>query len=285
MNAHGPESRPVTLRVDQIEVGVRLRPVDPDHVEWLARSMQETGRQLQPVVVRPPTDPDDKPFRLIAGAHRVAACARLGWQVRCAIVDVSDDQAALMEADENLARHDLTELDRSYTLVRRKEVYERLYPQARRGGKRRGTDQSDKIVALIPGFTKDVSEKLGISRRSMERAIARYRNLAPGLHERLAGTPTSRRKTELDALTRLPPERQIVVADLLLAANGPKSVAEALRQVNQGQPTTVTPEDPAKATARRFSVLWSKATPAGREAILLLLVDMGVSLPKKGRPA
>lgn len=280
------------LRPDQIEIGDRLRPVDRDHVAFIRQSIEAMG-QLQEVVVRPPAEGAGA-FRLVAGAHRVVACGDLGRPVRARVEPISDDQARMLEVDENLARHDLTELDRSFFLVRRKELWERLYPEAKKGGNRRGSDQTDKVDRLVPAFADHLSAKLGLDARTVRRAIARYRHLAPSLRTRLAGTPIARKKAELDRLVTLPYPQQEAVVDRILGTEGDpetgdgrvepdcRTVGMALRKLGLQRAGKKTDEAPADAALRRFKVLW-ESVPAARAGILQHLADVGAKLPARSR--
>lgn len=277
----GAPSRVIELRAEQIELGARIRPVDPDQVAWIKQSMEDTGHQLQPIAVRPPLTEGGK-YRLVLGAHRVAALGELAVPIRAEVLDITDDESVLLEADENLARHDLTELDRSYTLARRKDVYERLHPETASGKGR--SKQNDKNVAV--SFTRATAEKLGVDKRSIERAIGRFKRLAPGLHERIAPTSLARKKSELDLLVSLAPEIQEQVVDLILSADAqaPRGVSEALRRVN-GEPPSES-EDPSRKAIRQFVSLWEKSPQDGRQAILQWLADNKIKLPKRsgGQP-
>ncbi len=102
----------VDIPLDQIEVSGRIRPVDDNAAAKLALSMQETDggtvikRQINPIIVRTKKGGG---FVLVVGAHRVAAARKLGWADVAAIVaEMSDDDAKLLEIDENLYRADLT---------------------------------------------------------------------------------------------------------------------------------------------------------------------------------
>lgn len=96
----------------------------------IAKSMGSIGQQA-PILVRHARDPDPKLpdtwgpeqaglFDLVAGAHRVEAARSLGWtRIEAVLVDGSPDEIRTMELEENLARAELTALDRARFLAAR----------------------------------------------------------------------------------------------------------------------------------------------------------------------
>lgn len=95
---------------DGVVTGQRLRGIDAAAVDALAKSMSEIGLRT-PITVR--LDQNDVPV-LIAGAHRLEAAKRLGWDFIDAYIFEGDDRAARMwEIAENLHRADLSVLERS----------------------------------------------------------------------------------------------------------------------------------------------------------------------------
>ena len=63
--------------VDMVQVGDRLRSLDPEKVAALAESMDAFGLQ-QPISVW--SDSIDT-LELVAGLHRLEAARRLGWEL------------------------------------------------------------------------------------------------------------------------------------------------------------------------------------------------------------
>ncbi len=124
--------RVIPIALAEIHASDRRRPVDPEQVQVIAESIGEIGLQ-SPIAVR--LDPADTAgYRLVAGAHRIAAAAELGWtRIDGLVVDGSDDELALMEIDENLARAEPTPLDRALFLAERKAIFERVHPPPKRG--------------------------------------------------------------------------------------------------------------------------------------------------------
>jgi len=78
--------------------------IDPEKVKELSESIKEIGL-LQPILLRPVSDR----FEVVAGHRRFLAHERLGYPTIDAIVDeMTDLEAAIVRANENLSREDLT---------------------------------------------------------------------------------------------------------------------------------------------------------------------------------
>ena len=208
------------ITLDVIDVGDRLRGTDRLQVEALAESMKARGL-LSPIQVRP-ADGKGR-YRLIAGAHRVAAALLLqaageaGWNaIDAVVVDVADeDEARLLEIEENLIRHDLTALDRAVFLAEWKATYDRI-TNARKPGRPKGLDIPQESADFPLPFSEAVKERLKMSRRSVEIAVRRA-----GLHQKLraalVGHPAADSGLLLDALRNLPKEDQAQIADKVTA--------------------------------------------------------------------
>lgn len=108
--------------VECIDVGDRLRAVNPEKVKQIAESMKAIGL-LNPVYVT--YSADASTCTLIAGAHRLAAAKLLGWESIDTVEMAGDSLSAqLAEIDENLCRSELTPLERAEHHAKRKEVWE-----------------------------------------------------------------------------------------------------------------------------------------------------------------
>ncbi|NJL50560.1 MAG: ParB N-terminal domain-containing protein [Blastochloris sp.] len=105
---------PVELTfVESVIVGERLRQIDPAVVDTLAQSIAEIGLQV-PITVRLEECPDGQRVHLVAGAHRLAAVRRLGWeQVPAAFTEADATDVRRWEIAENLHRAELTALERA----------------------------------------------------------------------------------------------------------------------------------------------------------------------------
>ncbi|WP_028710384.1 ParB/RepB/Spo0J family partition protein [Paracoccus pantotrophus] len=210
------------LPLASIEVGSdRARDLDPDWAEGLAGSIQQQGL-MQPIIVRRHGDG----YRLVAGLHRLEAVRLLGHEVIEARVTeaASDDSAKLTEVMENLARHELIALDRCHHLYDLKQVWERMYPETKKGGdlatkaamaaKRQSLPFGENAPEIF-GFSEAVAEKIGLSARTIRLAVKIWSGLYPPVRQRLRGTDLARKQTELKALSELPKHVQVKVLDAI----------------------------------------------------------------------
>jgi ParB family chromosome partitioning protein len=112
-----------SIAVDAITVpSERLRKLRPEVVDWLVESI--TARSLlEPIIVRR----RGAGYELIAGHHRFEAARNCGHQtIRAEVYDsLSDDEAELIQIDENLIRANLSDAERILHVARRKELYEK----------------------------------------------------------------------------------------------------------------------------------------------------------------
>jgi ParB family chromosome partitioning protein len=160
------------LAVDAIIVRKDRRPIEWSFVAELKQSIRLNGL-LEPIVVT-----QDK--RLVAGNHRLEAVKALGWkQIMCHIVTLDDLHADLAELDENLLRCELSTADRQLALVRRKELYESLYPDTKhaaglgtRIGRSRNRRHHSGVSFPRPtSFTRDTMQQTGRSKTAIERDV------------------------------------------------------------------------------------------------------------------
>lgn len=217
------EPRSATVRMIplcHIEVAPkRMRALRPKKVDEIAESIQARGGLLQPIVIRPRRQRKDSGecYSLVAGWHRFEAVRKLGHErIAAIILDGLDADAALLaEIDENLIRADLTPAERASHVGRRKELYEKLHPQTKRGGAPgagRGKGKKkleDGQVGQLP-FTKDAAKKTGQSERKIRRDAQRGKDCV--VLDDIAGTSLDK-GDEIDALAKLPADEQRELAE------------------------------------------------------------------------
>ena len=251
----------VRIALDQVETHGRLRPVDPEQAALIAASLVEHG-QMTPIEVRA-TPKANKPYALVAGAHRVAGALENGWTDIEAVVFVgSADEAALREIDENLIRHELKELDRATFLARRKALYDKLHPQVTHGGDRR-TDQHRNFANLVGRFTEDAAERLNLSKSIIDRALRRAK-IDPIARDAIQGLWIADHGAQLDALVKLPAGGQQQVARVLRDMPAIRSVAAALAQI-EGRVAAA--PDPVADQVAAFLRLWKRMHAPARAQV------------------
>ncbi|WP_439596497.1 ParB/RepB/Spo0J family partition protein [Falsiroseomonas sp.] len=279
----------LSIPLDHIEVGERLRAVDADYVAMLAASMEERGQDT-PITVGP-ADANGR-HRLFAGAHRTAAARAAGLSHIDAIVsDATGLEAELLEIDENLMRRELSQLDRSVFLAKRKELYEALHPQTAHGkaSKNKGKEKSQ-TSATFPGrFSAATAERLGLSERTIQQAVARAK-IDPQVRAMLASHPVADSGAELDKIAAQPALVQIKIASALTRPDSPaRNVSAALSEF-AGAPSS----SPAAETQRLLQALLSawrkaganKAGKAARKQFLAYLVSEGeIASGEEGKAA
>ena len=264
-----------------IAIGDRLRPVlDDAKVEAIAASLAAIGLTA-PILVRCADRADA--YTLVAGAHRLEAARRLGWElIDARIVDGPPERTRLMEIDENLARADLSPLDRARFLAERKRVYEPLNPGSRHGGDRSGAAagtnerQTDKMstcspadesdpeaqpgIVAVRSFAADAGDLCGFSERTVRRAVEIGEGLADDVAAALAETHLAHREGDLRAIARMPhDEQRELIRDI-------RALDEPPRTLRDVRPPEAAPE-PGEAAM--------EAAPAALEALqrLWLRVD------------
>lgn len=86
------------------------------------------------------------------------------------------------------------------------------------------------------GFSREIADQIGLSKRSIEMAVKIYRDLYPSVRNRLHGPPLAHKQTELKALSELGPNQQVRALDAILDPDLPEvgNVAQALEYLKHG---------------------------------------------------
>lgn len=272
-------SRVTSIPLFQISDSDRLRQVDPDFVAMIAASMDQHGL-MQPVEVGPPDE--QSVHRLISGAHRVAAARLLQWtHIEGRIFNGDQVAAELREIDENLFRHELSDLDRATFLAKRKALWLVMHPETGRGkksGKKENNDNGH-FGRFARTFSAEAAEKVGLSERTVRRLIARHDALHPDVRRRLSGTRFAWLGSDLDALAALPHAQQLQALDLI-EARGITRVAAALDVMRGPRPSG----DDDEAEFLRFTRRWEGFGPALRARVHAFTVAE-MSKKRKGEAA
>ena len=131
------------MPICEIKINPGRRKVEAKDVQDLAKSISQVGL-LNPITVTPD-------HTLIAGNHRLEAAKLLEWtEIECTVCDVSGLLVELAEIDENFVRVNLSPIEFGDLLLRRKEIYEALHPEAKHGGDRKSGEIKTAKCKLDP---------------------------------------------------------------------------------------------------------------------------------------
>lgn len=273
----------LALPVDQIDVGERLRPIDPVWAAALGRIMAEDG-QKDPIKVA--RLPGRSRYILVAGGHRLDGARIEGLAtIKAVIVGADALERRSTEISENLWRKGLDPLDRATfvaELVSLQKLKSGVAPNedgravsaAARWTKQLQSDAVDASVTmtLAYGWAEEVGEQIGISRKTVYRDLELHRGLKPDVVAGLRGHRVATNAGQLRALARLSDVDQRAVMKLLLegAAKGVTDALALLRQTPKASPS-----------AKRLSAfLGSFERMEGAEKRAALRTLQGLKLPR-----
>ena len=205
------------VKISNIKINPGRRDTQQRNVEELARSIAAVG------LMNPITITQDN--TLIAGLHRLEAVKLLGWtEIECVVSEADGLQAELAEIDENFVRAGLSHRELGDLLLRRKELYEAIHPETRQGQRNGQTAKNDKLTVLAAKpFSEDTADKLGISKRTVERLVQTAANLTPEAKKTIRDAGDKITKGDALKISRLPPDQQAEAAAVLtIAAPTPK---------------------------------------------------------------
>jgi ParB family chromosome partitioning protein len=264
------------IPVSEIGVSNRLRRLDEAHVEGLMHSIETQGITTPIIVAEAGTE--NPMYRLLAGAHRLEAVRRLtpAGSIPARIARGDEAHLRLVEIDENLIRHELRPWDRAVFLVERKRVYDILHPEAKPGAKGRQVienGQTAKLAVWAGSFSADTAERLGMGRRSVERAVSIVQSIAPALHDTIAALPIADNQSELQALAKEGPEREARVIELMTRdEDRVHRVRDAVAMIDNRR---VTPREVRDKAFQKLVTGWDAAPKAARTLFLQHLRDTG----------
>lgn len=226
------------IQISKIKVNPGRRAAAPERVAKLAKSIAEVGL-LNPITL-------DMANTLIAGLHRLEAAKLLGWsEVDYTVSSLEGLRAELAEIDENFVRTDLSAIEYGDLLLRRKEIYEALHPEAKNGGDRKSEKiRSAKCTSdFSRSFVDDTAEKLGVNPSTVRRQVQTAKNMTPEAKAIIRDSGTKVTKKDAMKLSRLEPEQQKDAASQL-AAREIRSMAE-YQPPEEPEPQEPAMEEPA----------------------------------------
>lgn len=253
-----------SIPVARVELGRRLREISEAQVVALMASIGDVGL-LNPITVYPrkviEAGISVDGYGVVAGAHRLEACKRLGHtEIAAQVVGLSELERQIAECDENLCGSVLSKSDRVKFTARRKEAYEALHPETRHG---HNTKESGQLGHS--SFAEDQAAKTGQSARAVRRDAELGAKVCDEALEIIRGTKADT-GVVLDRLKDLTPEQQIIAAkdEVNRRAAKPKG--------NPREPKVAdAPESDEAALERQVAAImaaWNKAGPDARREFL-----------------
>ncbi|MCX4324374.1 MAG: ParB N-terminal domain-containing protein [Lachnospiraceae bacterium] len=197
------------IKISDIRINPGRRDLKQQNVDELARSIGAVG------LMNPITVTQDN--TLIAGLHRLEAAKLLGWtEIECTVSDAQGIQAELAEIDENFVRAGLSHRELGDLLLRRKELYEALHPETQQGKRNGQTAKNDNLTFLqAKPFSEDTADKLGVSKRTVERLVQTAANLTPEAKKVIQAADGKISRDAALKISRLPPDQQEEAAAVL----------------------------------------------------------------------
>lgn len=257
-----------TIQIDKIDVGQRLRSVSEAQVETLIASIADVGL-LNPITVYPcdvfRSGSYVPGYGIVAGAHRLEACKRLGLvEIDASVVSLSDLERQIAECDENLCGSVLSKSERALFTKRRKDAYEALHPETKREATLKQNSSFRQVgeTEKADRFTADTAIKTGQSERAVQRDVERGVKISERALSMLKGTHLDTGKY-LDALKGVQGDaEQIdkVRADLAAEREKRKPVSPPASPRNDFE--IINQQHKALLSA------WEKARPEARERFL-----------------
>jgi len=269
------------IPLDQIDCSNRLRPVTDKAVESLMVSIEALGLQAEIHIRR---IKKSGALRLIAGGHRMEVFRRLERAtIPAKVWDCTDDWAALAEIDDNLAHAELDTLELAVFLARRKEVYERAYPETKHGpaGAAARWNATDNLS--VASFATSAADKMGVSERNVFRLLAAGSALGPNEINQLRHAPRKVTLADLQIIAKVgnPVDRYDICA--ALEAGTAKSAKEVM---NRKKAPGAAKKDPIEKALRRLNDAFDRAPVKAqrrfveeRRGVLEILMDAGEAEP------
>lgn len=210
------------IQLSQIDASARLRKALPSRIEALAEDIDQHGL-LTPIEVVGSLD--NGGYRLVYGAHRLAAVKLLGWETIPAVVHAPDAfadtaQERLREIRENLMRFELNPLERAVAIAAWRDIYEAANGKVSRGGDRRKKqlvqDLDEQSAKFALCFSDAAQAAFGLSSRAIYLAL-KIATIPHDIRERIADSALAGNQSELLRLADQSPDRQAQIVGMILA--------------------------------------------------------------------
>lgn len=173
LEASGPTSIVATALISPNPWQPR-KVFDPVEIQKLADSIAAIGL-IQPITVRKKSVSNVDTFELVAGERRLRANQLLGvTEIKVVVIDVSDEDMALMALAENIDRVDLTDYEISKSIIRVQDQFKTVKKLAEAIGVARTDLYRFLDFANLPDFvTADLDIKPSLLGRAAASEIVR----------------------------------------------------------------------------------------------------------------
>lgn len=242
--------RIASIDLDLIDVRSQKHRLEID-IPALAESIMKCG-QINPITVKKVGDE----YVVISGRRRYSALKYIQENITPekqvkALVYVKEDLDKLAEElitiDENIMRQNLSDIEFDEAIYRRKQIYEKLYPETKQhvsGGVAKQASKSGSKRKSTPAFAKDAAKKLSVSRRSVEKAVSRAAKASESVKKARA---EGLLQSKVDLLVTLDPREQDMLLPLVktLDIRDTKALIEKTRKLG-AKSAVIYHEDEAK---------------------------------------
>ena len=120
----------------------------------------------------------------------------------------------MLEIDENLIRNNLTTLETAQQLLKRKDIYETMYPDSKTENIKRNNFAS---VYTTKSFTKNMAERMEKSQRWVQLHIEIANKLSPESVQKIKGTELENNFILLQNISKKEPKAQLNAIETFLS--------------------------------------------------------------------
>lgn len=242
-------------------------------VEMLMKSIETVGL-INPLIL----NEDNK---LIAGGRRYTALKSLGkTEAPFVRIEKSELEQELVSIDENLVRQDLNKMELEASLSRGLELYEKLYPSAKKFEAEDLTNPSDQeINKELPNdqrsFIDLTAEKTGLSKKVIKSAIEREERASDKVKSLRAHGELNASQT--NELVKLEKEDQEQIAELIPGKSA-KEIRDIVKQVRSiGVGRTIDSVMTEKSLPKEYKSLQTLITRTNKTLGKILFEDIRLS--------
>lgn len=198
------------LHITDIVIPERLRAVEEEHALAIAQSIVEHGL-INPITVRATPNAKGGKYTLVAGAHRLRAMQiNDEVEIEAMLVEGDKAEAHLVEITENLFRNELSVVDRAVFVQSYRDIWEQKHGKIEPGrpGNSANLSQLFAAEAEAGSFSIHVADRMGLSRRAVERLNKIAQNLHPDVREAVRGTSIADNQSALLKIAKMEPQKQ-----------------------------------------------------------------------------